>query len=43
MSSLRSESKFYATSRSVGVLKIGPHLGLAVGLRGQLDYLSSQV
>ena len=37
LTSLTHESKFYATFRSVGVLKIWLHLGLGVGLRGQLE------
>ena len=37
MTSLRCESKYYATFRCVGVLKIYLHLGLGVGLRGKLE------
>ena len=36
MTLLTRESKFYATSRSVGVLNIYLHLELGVGLRGKL-------
>ena len=35
--SLTSESKFYATSRSVGVLTICLNLGLGAELRGKLE------
>ena len=43
MTSLTHESKYYATSRSVGVCNIYIHLGLGVGLRGKLGNLSIQV
>ena len=39
MTSLKRESKFYGTSRSVGELKICLHLGLGVGLWGKLKIL----
>ena len=35
---LTRESKFYATSRSVGVLNIYLNLGLGVRLRGKLEW-----